>query len=697
MADTLPKTRVFHRLSDRRATSTKQLALFELLDPTTQRTQLGREPLTRSQVMSRELQDPSQIGFATFYTSALADRTVRRLRVVDAVVDPPPPPPQGYGEVALPDQPHAAPDQVGRPVGIPRAEGSPLYGVVVDVSLDLDLASGTTMKGRVVRFLVEVPDPIQAQGATGRGDLALLIVERATEVVKQDLKVKWLVQTVASGGVPVEYGNKVKVKGISDVRNWGSAVALIPIDNTVNARLATTNLGGGIVKINEISDNHFSSDQAGKNGAIVLEVRSTTAESGAPIRQYLLSWQPPEGTKPGATVDVSSATGGLECSFTLRCTVDAPDGSGGTFPKDVKIGILVNADLFPYEGASEAVVVSTTFQKTPDGRPILGVTSVPPDANLAVEPAWTLIDGHPDAPFIDQSAPSLSSGRKPLGNVDDQGLSYWHRVDRPVFAGRSYPTAVFERWYVVPTPSDLAAASESDQILQKESAALDHSFDIWIVALPMKELVAFLKQTGALRPFSTEPTGPDEKVYPYKEATPQDLRVNPPTLMADKLLGQLDKVYGFVPPIGEIPWIRRTDQLYYIFVVRVDDRAEMTVDPTRRFRGQSRFDLGPLDPPASIVEFPVATHVSGTGEADTGLEPEDPGPPSGIPIPHPVEPARVATKLPGQTQSLLVIYPRRYAPSKATGADDALKNLGQTCGGQPRDPLEEADLVAQVR
>ena len=696
MADTIPKSRVFYRIADGRVLSVKQLLLSDSAPPEIQ-AKVKRVPLTRSQVMSREGLDPRVYAFITVYTSVVLERETRPLRVIDSTVAPPS---SALESVPLPQPPLADPALTGDVVGIPGTD--PVQGaIILDISLDTDLTSGTKLLGRVAKYLVQVPDPATAAAAAGRGDLAILVVERATEAVKQHVKVPWItVEMHGTSATITEYSKKLKVSVVSDVRNWGTCVGVFGVDNTVNARKETSNLPG-LLKVLEVSDNHFSSDQCERNGLVRYTIETKTEEVVTPngiVRQPVtrryLAWQPPETDVVGQRVDVSSATGGIECDFSLRCSYDADDGAGGVLRKDLKLSVHVNADLLPSVANDEQVSVQTTFRKTPDGRPVLGDTTVSSTVDLTTLPAWSLLEGHPDAPTLGEPAPH---GQVVLNNVDDQGLSYWHRADRPTFPGRTYPTAVFERWFITPAPPDPNALG--DQILQKESAADDHSFDIWIVSVPSSNLVAFLNQIGVLRPYSRDPQAPDEKVYPYKDATPQDISTDPPTLASDRVLESLDDYARngaqiYPDPVAGIPWKRTVQELYYFFVIRVDDNREITIQPTQRFSGQSRFANGQLDPIDHVVEFPLTSHLSGTGQAD---DPEDVPPPSGQPIPIAPENARTALPLPGLTQSLILVYPRRYAPSKATGPQDALVELGRKCGDQPPDPLEQADLAAQAR
>lgn len=687
----LPQARAFYQLADGRVSYTKTLLLSEGLN--TQSMQLlGRAPFTRTEVLSRELQDPTEINFGTFLINILSGRKSRSLRVVDGiapygdqsvpsdfpvvpVANVPPAAPDNYTFPDVPEQPYDWPSVVGIK-GVIAEDGSLKPVMVLDSIVDTDLPAHA-------KLVVQLADQNAAQSTLGQ-ELMVLVIERDSQVAYTNYKAPLVVKTGPNQFVRYTDLFKIKVPDISTLTNFGKAVSLTPLNNTVSAHRRGTGTGLlGVISFSEVSDNHFPSAQAGRTGRIRFRVQTQDEQvqvadpvTGAitvetrPVTRQFLSYSAPEMPDGlyGTEVDVSSATGGLQCDFALRASYDADDGEGGTFPKDLKLVIKVSTDLYPSvsDGQDGEVEIRSSFWKTPDGRPLLGsqtsTLSYPngPGTMASIDQSFfKVLDGLPGW-IYDELVATSTDGVTITLPVDDQGLYLWNDPSDPERGGlRTYPTASFEAWF-------RDTLDTGEVILQKESA--DKNVPIWIVAEPTPEFDTFIQDAANLRPQAVQPEDPDFKVYPYRMGTPRDLTVDPEQIMNDVDLHTLNKSMDpdLAPPIQGVKWIKDPDSIYFFFVLNQSDCAGIVIAPTSHFKGRGRFGDGDL---SDVLDYPMTTQLSGTGEP----------------------------KPPGLTQTILVIYPRPQVPSKASGPQDALDELARTCGGTSAlTPDQQADLLDQV-
>ena len=716
--DTLPKARLFYALDSRRVSGTKTLLLSELL-PEESMQLLKRQPFTRAEVMSRETIDPTTSDFVVSYTNIVSGRKSGSFRVVDEIIpypgepvpagvhvgttdSPPKAVPDDYDFPEVPEAPYAWPEVVGLK-GVINDSGTLKPVMVLDGVLDIDVPPG--------RLVVQLAQKKAEQTAPPQ-ELTLIAVERDAQVEYTRVEVPMIVKVGPKHIVEYPRSFSIRVKDISKLMQYGKVVALSPINNTVSAhRRGTSDVLAGILDFTEVSGNHLPSSQVGREGQIKLVVQTknepvttTDPDTGVqtttvkPVTRQYLSYNPPEMPvdQYGPPVDVSASTTGLECEFALRAAYDADDGEGGTFVKDLKLVVKVDATAFPLTALGVAEVeVRAQFWKTPDGRPILGksttigvrttaktITETGAAGEILFDPGVSLLNGLPgwNTDEILNGQPTGASVPIP---VDDQGLYLWHDPEDPLRGGlRTYPTAVFEQWF-----RDLLDDS-GEIILQKEPE--DKNLPIWIVPAGTDQLDAFLQDQAGLRPFSREPDEPDFKSYPYRNGTPRDMTFDPEKLISDVELAQLatgiEQDYEvpiqnpevhekpvhihetaiFPLPKDDIPWIRKPSAVYYYFVMNQSDVTGIITSPSASFVGRARFADGPL---SEVLTYPVTTQLSGTGE----------------------------NKPAGLTQTLLMIYPRRQVPSVAGGPQDALEELSRTCGGKSNlSPAEQQDMLDEV-
>ena len=690
-----PKVRVFYELDTARAVETKALKLQEyvtssmLPSGTADPFPLGTP--ARSEVLSGAKRDPQTYNFITVLSSAIADDTFRTLRVIAPgylvkdtknlvglpdIANPTPKPPPFTGDISK---------LVGSSSNVVE-KGSVKPVKVLTVSTDADI--------KPPLLLVHVDDP-QAQAEQEQQKTKyILIVERTEIVVVPEVNwPKYKVYERSPGDFDIlgQFKDRFKIL-IADALQIGPVVRVIQVNNTAGAKIVDATQNPGIVEVLEVSENHNSSNQEGKYGKIGV---SRLIDPVTKEKRFFMQWKPPESDDYGLPVEIGG-TGTSICPFTMKCLVDVDNPStGGTFTKELRIRVNVQSSkLVDSEFVESWVNITTVFDKTYDGRPIFGnfMIDVPPDKPFEeVMPSIQVIQ-----PITSILEPEEQGPNGPVRqlNVDDQGLFLYYSPDRPIPAGRTTPSAVFQRRF---TDQGVISGEDQDGNIQVEDTKVlkkivlpEKSHPIWLVASPTEKFITYAQEKGALRPYSKQPDSPDSLVYPYRWATPVNFATDPETIPSDETLLLFPESAGYAiarDPLElifpyqnrlqhfRVPYVRLTDQIYFFFVIEDDILKELKINPSEIAYECLEQGEDPADIDTTFRDRPISSHLTTSGSVQFS-----PG----------------QAYIPNTAESVLILaYPQEQRAGQNALAD-RMQELAESCESQPRSDLEELDVLQEI-
>lgn len=596
---------------------------------------------TRTEILSEVGLDPQDNDFILVEAEKASGLDPRLLRVIEASGLTP-----ASGASSLP---------IGLPDGTKgqiTEKGRKRPVVVITKSLDTDL--------KTPRLLVQVIDPTLPSEPQNKKRF-ILPVERTAVAVKTDkihhhyliedppgvIAPLYSVSTIGGsrrvrGDVNISNTPKAKIV-VSGLRNEGLFLSPIPVENSTSARRITDPIQNpGISKIGDVSSNTWPSDQMDppRDGEILstqIMVEQVDEKTGKvqKVPRHQLQWKPPEMTTFGLPVVIEEMPG-KEQKVTLYATYDIPvidsatrKPTGVMTIKELKLDVMVVSNQIPpRSGVVEKIVVRSTYHKTPDGRPLLGqytVREIPPNPVL---PGGALpLEGMPSYGML-ASHPVFRTGVEQLGlkvpvqelPVDDQGLFLWHDTAHPTPAGRENPTAVFQRRYVVHEKGEDVGYEFLDEVDVIQIEGVDENLPIWIIPKPTDQLLGALRTDSGLRPYSTDTSQPDFKIWPYQQLSPINIGVIPEVLASDSVMRQvpekrLEQGKPAVPVSG-IPFVRSLEEVYFFFVVDEDFmKTTPRIDPTRILRALERIEDGTVVSKNGPSDAPLGSFTTNTDDA----------------------------------------------------------------------------------